>query len=42
MMLWPSSPESLPKPFGKRLDVEFSMMYAEPSAEAHRKMTLAK
>ena len=41
MMLQPSSPLSLPKPFGKRFDTEFSMMNAEPNVDAHRKITLA-
>ena len=41
MMLQPSSPLSLPKPFGKRCDTEFSMMNVEPNVDAHRKITLA-
>ena len=42
MMLQPSSPLSLPKPFGKRLETEFSSMKAEPKVEAHRKITRAR
>ena len=41
MMLRPTWSLSLPKPFGNRLLVEFSMIQAEFIAEAQRKITPA-
>ena len=41
MMLQPSSPLSLPKPFGNLLETEFIRMCVEPNVDAHRKITLA-
>ena len=34
--LWPSSPLSLPRPFGNRSDVEFSRMNVEAIADAQQ------
>ena len=42
MMLQPSSPLSLPKPFGKRVETEFNKINAEPKVDAARKITRAK
>ncbi len=41
-MLWPSSPLSLPSPFGNRFDVELRRMNVEATVEAVQKMTRAK
>src|SRR3979490_2870004 len=42
MMLQPSSPLSLPKPFGKRVETEFNKINADPKVDAHKKITRAK